>query len=350
MFAKTLNIFTPEPKLTNNCTTTTTPKRLQHQHLTNNKKTNNGLSMISEESVDIEEELNCYQLELENSINEARSNEKKSKYKNLMELKHKANFAERIKNSQYNELGTETEIMKQKSTINFVDRMKNSQYNQLDTNEEKSNINVNKQKTVEVIAKKCTTPMENVRYKELTSDEEDDDNSSSDTEFKSPAPFVRTYRRSMRNNSNSTKPAIANVEMAQENQKTTGNGIRHSIRKSIKKLMSSNHQSTSTENNSQNNATNLFSTLRQSLRKKVNKSKSSESLLYNSNHDVSIMIETNRKVFRQLSPNRNNLKVISGDAAVVNKKSSMIRGSFRNTKRHVMKSVFKKNVEDYCLD
>lgn len=359
MLAKT-HLFTPETKPAKDYPSTTTPKRLIPPS-THTMKISNGLPIINEESVDIEEELNCYQLELENSINEAKSNEKKSKYKNLMELKHKANFAERIKNSQYNELETEKEnvtatIAKPKFA-NFVDRMKNSQYNELES-ENNSNSNI-----VNVIVKKCTTtPPENVKYNELSSDDDDADDeegrnnsSSSETEFKSPAPFVRTYRRSMRNNVSKPSTAGAGGEAtkdAKENEKTGGNGIRHSIRKSIRKFMSNNQSVGATgltKTDTAGNNTNLFSTLRQSLRKKVIKSKSSESLLYNSNHDVSIMIDTNRQVFRQLSPNRNHIKPIV-DAAIMGKKKSMIRGSFRNTKRHVMKSVFKKNVEDYCLD
>lgn len=365
MLAKT-HLFTPESKQSKDYPSTT-PKRLiiPPSHSQTKKITTNGLSMISEETVDIEEELNCYQLELENSINEAKSNEKKSKYKNLMELKHKANFAERIKNSQYNELEMEADkrsatIMKPKFS-NFIDRMKNSQYNELDGKDENFERNVNNSKPmiVDLIVNKCTTSLENVKYNELLSDCDDDDednnkSSSSEADFKSPAPFVRTYRRSARNNLTKLTVADATKE-TKENQKTGGNGIRHSIRKSIRKFMSNNQSSangaaaTTTDTAHSQGNTNLFSTLRQSLRKKVNKSKSTESLLYNSNHDVSIMIDTNRKVFRQLSPNKNHMKIID-DAALVSKKKSMIRGSFCKTKRHVMKSVFNKNVEDYCLD
>lgn len=336
MLAKTL-VFTPDKQAA-------TPKRLQPTTL----------SMISEESVDIEDQLNCYQLELENSINEAKSNEKRGKYKNLMDVKHKVNFADRLRNAQYSELGTAEVAAEPKVRPTFAQRIRHSQYSELDGGDDKSmamtattddNVAL-KPKVVDMIAK-CTASSD-VVYEELSSREdlcEDYDSASeNESEFKNPAPFVRTYRRTAVG-SGFKKPANPDAADSKESHRKTS-GIRNSIRKSIRKLMSNNHAQADRSENAQ--TTNVFSTLRQSFRKKVG-TKQSESLLYDSSHDVSILIESDRKVFKQLSPNQKRVNVISDGAVSVTKKS-VIRGSFRSTKRHVLKSVFKKNVEDYCLD
>lgn len=53
------------------------------------------LSIISEEAVDISKELDCYQLELENSMNEAKATNKRGN-KNLIDIKRKSTFAKRL--------------------------------------------------------------------------------------------------------------------------------------------------------------------------------------------------------------------------------------------------------------
>lgn len=53
------------------------------------------LSVISEEAVDISKELDCYQLQLENSMNEAKASKKRGT-KNLIDMKNKSTFAKRL--------------------------------------------------------------------------------------------------------------------------------------------------------------------------------------------------------------------------------------------------------------
>lgn len=339
MLAKAL-VFTPDKQ----APTGSTPKRLAPT----------ALSVISEESVDIEDQLNCYQLELENSINEAKSNEKKSKHQNLMEVKHKANFAERLRNAQYSELGAEPKV----SRPTFAERIKNSRYSELSDDkpaaaakQTDSQDTLQKPKVIDMIAK-CTTSSD-VGYEELIGSrnalcEDYDSASENESEFKNPAPFVRTFRRTGTNGfKEPTNPGVSDTK---DSRKTSG--IRSSIRKSIRKLMSNSHSHAEPSEHKPNENTQsstVFSTLRQSFRKKVGSKASGEPLLYDSNHDVSILVESDRKVFRQLSPNQKRVNVI-GDGAAIATKKSIIRGSFRSTKRYVQRSVFKKNVEDYCLD
>lgn len=269
------------------------------------------LSVISEEPLNIGEELDCYQLELENSINEAKVDKKKlTEGKNLMDFKNKSSFAKRL------ELCEEL-------------------VNDLSSHDATSSQNENPKKN----------PIDDIENRDVVF-EEVNETSDDEFEFKNPAPFVRTYRRSTR------KPVSKFVVSPERNNsaepKSKTSGFRSSIRKSIRKLMAS--QSNECKPPIDEPSGSIFTTLRQSFRRKAATSKTAlidEDL--GSQHDVSILMDVDRKVFKQMSNEQNNDEALKAFG-----KKTSLRSSFRNTtkdvRRHVMKSVFKRNVEDYCLD
>lgn len=274
------------------------------------------LSAISEEALNIGEELDCYQLELENSINEAKADKnKQTNGKNLMDLKNKISFGRRLELSEQH---FESE-------------------NQLENDDDDTPI-------PEEIPEKVPIDSEqqDVVFEEVTETSDDE------FEFKNPAPFVRTYRRSSR------KPSNASVQSKEKiviEPKEKSSGFRNSIRKSIRKLIAphSAKESKPTASSMDEPTGSVFTTLRQSFRRKPATSRTS--LIddnHGSDHDVSILMDVDRKVFKQTPQGK-----CSDDALNSFGRKKSLRSSFRNTtkdvRRHVMKSVFKKNVEDYCM-
>lgn len=281
------------------------------------------LSAISEEALNIGDELDCYQLELENSINEAKADKnKQASGKNLMDVKNKSSFARRLEMPEKHfELEKDVEENDDDDTP-IPDEISNE------------------------IPKTIAAENENrdVVFEEVTETSDDE------FEFKNPAPFVRTYRRSTR------KPSSASVELREKvviEPKEKSSGFRSSIRKSIRKLMAPNSVKESkpfSASSMDEPSGSVFTTLRQSFRRKAATSKTS--LIddnHGSEHDVSILMDVDRKIFKQTPFEKH-----SDDALNSFGRKKSLRSSFRNTtkdvRRHVMKSVFKKNVEDYRFD
>lgn len=279
------------------------------------------LSAIDEEeAVNIGEELDCYQLELENSINEAKVDKnKQTGGKNLMDLKNKTNFARRLELSEPQfELEAKSEEVDDDDTpIPIPDEIPSTM--------------------------PIETENRDVVFEEVTETSDDE------FEFKNPAPFVRTYRRSTR------KPSNASIKSKEEKivnePKEKSSGFRSSIRKSIRKLIGPHSvKETKPPSCMDEPSGSVFTTLRQSFRRKAVTSKT---LLIDENvgieHDVSILMDVDRKKFKQTPYEK-----CSDDALNSFGRKKSLRSSFRNTskdvRRHVMKSVFKKNVEDYCFD
>lgn len=275
------------------------------------------LSAISEEALNIGEELDCYQLELENSINEAKVDKnKQTNGKNLMDLKNKTSFARRLEMSEQQiEVVDETTTHNETPTPVEIDQPIPSMDND----------------------------NRDVVFEEVTETSDDE------FEFKNPAPFVRTYRRSTRKPSNASTKS---QEKIPNETKEKSSGFRHSIRKSIRKLMAPHSIKETKPAFSMDEPTgSVFTTLRQSFRRKAVTSKTAlidDNL--GSQHDVSILMDVDRKKFKQMPHEMQN----SDDGLNSFGRKKSLRSSFRNTtkdvRRHVMKSVFKKNVEDYCLD
>lgn len=294
MMARTLKINTETPKRT-----------VQRK----------SLSIISEEPIDIEEELNCYQLELENSINEAKQRKKKGNL-NMMDLKHISNISNiRFKNEIIEESIIEESIIGTDCTfvVNTTTTKEETEVQQTITKDE----------TAEV-------PLEEEKNEDVVYEEVDDDS----TDFKAPAPFKRTYRRSIRFNKPKSQEDL-NVAI----ETNDSNKIANAIRKSFRKLLpNKTHETEKKElSKEEEKSHGLMSTIRQSFRRKkipeVN-------LLPKEDHDVSIINDDVRMIFKAT-------KTVDQVTTEEFGRRVTLRSSFRKSTRNVMKSVFKKNAENY---
>lgn len=289
------------------------------------------MSIISEESIDINEELDCYQLELENSINEAKLIKKKrrssGRKRNLMDLKNIQTFAVRL-----NQPDEYTQV---------------SDAEQTDTESVKDETGLVKDETNPVHENNGTVAglPQDVKFEEVADTSDDEFN------FKNPAPFVRTFRRK----STRTKPPAALPSTSTEKPVGLSAGIRNSFRNSMRKLMHVGQQpkkDASVEKLNSVESGNIFSNIRQSFRRKPT-SKLIESTDEESSHEISIMIDTDRPVFRQVRNVQKYASAAAGgdeDTGLISRKTSL-RSSFRQStkdvQRQVMKTMFKKNVEEY---
>lgn len=290
------------------------------------------MSAISEESIDINEELDCYQLELENSINEAKLVKKKrrssGRKRNLMDLKNIQNFAARLNQPD--------------------------EYTQVSDAEQTDHEVVNGDQAIENVIVTAVVVARNadVEFEEVADTSDDEFN------FKNPAPFVRTFRRK-----SGRKPATAPPPFAAAAEKpvSLSTGIRNSFRNSMRKLMHVGQQpkkDASVEKlNINEESGSIFTNIRQSFRRKAT-TKVVESTDDESSHECSIMVDRERPIFRQLrnTEKTGHLKYSGAaaggdeDAGLISRKATL-RSSFRKStkdvQRHVMKSMFKKNVEEY---
>lgn len=377
------------------------------------------LSIISEEAVDISKELESYQLELENSMNEAKATKKRGN-KNLMDMRRKSTFARRLLDAVT--VDADVSIQSTRQTEQITDIVDDEQpANKPDDEhscQEKSDGHSEcpKSSTPKTPNENCIAKYSLDRsigenpdfvYEEIDeishrfkmhdagsqNSQEDIENIASNRvnvadvsvecstiaasialkneapisveriEFKNPAPFVRTYRRDV------SKPITKAPTMTEENataQPAIGNekpkghhevfgSIRSSIRKSIRKLI----QPSGGANDTGGRSKSIRGSLRacDGRKQPLATSTPCESL-----NDISIIDNCKpRAIFKDTATTVAE-KVIamdsagdkdvlgSGNGGGILKGLTTIRSSFRKSSRHVMKSVFKKNIEDYDLE
>lgn len=358
-------VFSPLKK-PNEVATTITPKRTN-------------LSIISEEAVDISRELDCYQLELENSMNEAKATKKRGN-KNLMDIKRKNSFAIRISvgiddvelNSR--ECGMNDEINQIKEITELPKTCEHSCHDSTDEHNECPKSSTPKTPNENCIAKypldKSINENPDVVYEEVDETQSDQkiyNEIKHDEEvelFKNPAPFVRVYRRDIgkkskqpvaSNEQNDTE-AVKNTKI-DDKQKDTNevfNGIRSSIRKSIRKLI---HPNSNTKNKNVDEVIetkepsgNILTSIRHSLRRKHPKQQPlATSTPCESLNDISIIIDIAkpRTVFKDADIVA---KISKANDDGLFRTRSNLRSSFRRSSQNVMKTVFKKKIENYNLD
>lgn len=330
------------------------------------------LSAISEESLDIIAELDCYQLELENSINEAKivkramrrssgGNGGAGRGKNLMDLKNRKSFASMLAQAEEGTAnGDEANESVTGSTVDLSTKLT-------------PKLDATTLPNIPDTATVLNPDNSGVDYEEIDEAYEEDateqpDSPNDDEDefmFKNPAPFVRTFKRKSIHRPSTTAKDINTIEAPVDTatEKTEKTGIRHSIRNSIRRLIKSQpKKAASADNVNMADAeampapSTVFATLRQSLRRKPRQTDMPERC----EHDMSVVCDTERKVYRQQPrpavPTRAMSTQSNEDLGVQRKPSvtTSLRSSFRNTtkdvRRQVMKSMFKKNVEEYQFD
>lgn len=301
------------------------------------------LSVISEEAVDIGKELDCYQLELENSINEAKLKKKNPEMASV--TPDKPNDASGL-------IGDQQICNKSSISINIT--------------------NVNISLGEKSPASEATPPVVNIPS---TIDDTSDADISFDDEidFKEPAPFVRCYRKPELPRTNSTEIAnTSNTSNASKgsNKSDKENDGKHKIsdmiRKSIRRIVHPHFDSKKEdkeqkldEHQQQSAGTNNFmSSIRRSLRRKNHKHESnnnnnpnSESDMDSRSRDISIIDTADkRKVFKFTATGENDR---NGGNVITDAKSLSLRKSLRKSTRdirnQVLKKVFHKNIEEYKM-
>lgn len=368
-----------------------TPSSLLNRHLvfspvqqpneTTPKRPN--LSVISEEAVDISKELECYQLQIENSMNEAKATNKRDN-KNLMDIKRKSSFAKRL-SAASNDPELKAKIMDENvCTPEIVEKEKIEEHSCHDSSNGHNDCprsSTPKTPNENCIAKysidRSLSINENpdVVYEEVNEshgnvdrplDEPIDEKlqkirAEEDAElFKNPAPFVRAYRRDARAKRPLRRNEPVNIEMPEiqikndEKSKDSEvfSGIRSSIRKSIRKLI---HPHTNSKNKSQEEITptkeqphlsasnNILTTIRHSLRRKQPKQPLATSTPRHSLNDISIIDTAEPRAVYKDTVFSARVKHVEENLL---RPKSNLRNSFRRSK-HAVKSVFKKNTEDY---
>lgn len=286
------------------------------------------LSIISEEAIDIEEELNCYQLELENSINEAKMRKKKGNL-NMMDLKHISNLANfRFKNEVIEESIIEEEYEKaEEKSIKTDGTFVVNTTTTTTKDETEIELKITKEEDLEILS-------DDVKNDDVIYEEVEDES----TDFKAPAPFKRTYRRSIRFN----KPKSQEDLNSAIETNNDSNKIADAIRKSFRKLIPNKHHENEKKELSKEDEKShgLMSTIRQSFRRK----KIPETILPTEDHDVSIINDDVRMIFKSTQNSIKEVKIEDFGRRVT------LRSSFRKSTKNVMKSVFKKNVENYDMN
>ncbi|XP_058825296.1 uncharacterized protein LOC131685522 [Topomyia yanbarensis] len=342
MLTKNL-VFSPDPTKDSNLIT---PKR--NAIVTKRKS----LSVINEEPLDIGEELDCYQLELENSINEAKALKQKTvgdstggrkSRRSLIDVKHISNLSMKLEQLEESDgEGEEREVTesvepKTEETTNITEI----------TTPAQATFTVVKETSIrEEIRINVTNP--DVQFEEV--DDFEDEEQDVDL-FANPAPFQRAYRKK-----EDPKPQ-PEADFKQPEPVSAGlksHKFKETIRRSFRKLMHPKHQELEVECHEkpkpeEPHSGGLMSTIRHSLRRKTHKGKAEEEEDRQNDEavlEMSIIVETPRTVFKQ--PSNDGYKPIAGGS--VDKMGSTLRSSLRRStkdmKKHVMKSVFKQKVGD----
>ncbi|KAL9697014.1 hypothetical protein quinque_000455 [Culex quinquefasciatus] len=347
MLAKNL-VFSPEPTGTAEGNLIT-PKR--NATVTKRKS----LSVISEEPLDIGEELDCYQLELENSMNEAKARRqvtngpagsigvKRKTRRSLIDVKHISNLSMKLKQLEDSD---EEEAAKDPEPEEELAKVIEEPPQQVPA---QTTFTVVKETTIkEEIRIDITNP--DVQFEEV--DDFEDEEQDVDL-FANPAPFQRAYRKKEDPVEFKQPTPLPDLQPT-----TKGSKVKDAIRRSFRKLIHPKANQPQVTDLDEKPKEGLISTIRHSLRRKTgNKPKHLEEETLEDYDDpeptpnpgvleMSIIAEAPRTVFRQ--PATGEYKPISsgatgsGPSAAGSLLRSSLRRSTKDVKRHMMKSVFKK--------
>lgn len=321
------------------------------------------LSIISEETLDIGQELDLYQLQLENSINE-----RKMRKTNILDqhIYQQLIFNQRLTDivecSEANDF--ETEENEAQNEVEQSDKLEEvSKKQEIIANEDKSQFN-------DLI----TTNEENLDGTVYENESTLADSSyNDDSYFKTPTPFIRNYRKDderllkppseFKVSRGPSKESISSVKSSETESKSKSK-VKSLIRSSIRRIMHSkgpNKKVKNDRNNCENippidekpehhtqATTKLFDNLRYSLRRRTEKHKSphKEEKTATSAPDISIIDQSERTM--KLKTNIIQTDYIKIEELTNEKKPSFrnsIRKSTRGVRNHIMKSVFHKNIE-----
>ncbi|XP_053697191.1 uncharacterized protein LOC128744321 [Sabethes cyaneus] len=347
MLAKNL-VFSPDPSKEGRLTT---PKR----NVTITKR--KSLSVISEEQLDIGEELDCYQLELENSINEAKvlkqkgtvgssSNTHKTR-RSLIDSKHISNLSVKLK--QLEELEDEKET--ESKEISEQQPEVQAQVIEISTPTQATFTVVKETSIKEEIRINITNP--DVQFEEV--DDFEDEEQDVDL-FANPAPFQRAYRKK-----EDPKQEQMDFKLPEAigPSATKSHKVKDAIRRSFRRLIhpKQQHQELVVEAaekppKPEESHGGLMASIRHSLRRKTHRGTKAKDQPEDeadqqqpSVLEMSIIAEGPRAVFKQ--PSNDGYTPITIGNGTTDKVGTTLRSSLRRStkdmKKHMIKSVFNKN-------
>lgn len=349
MLSKKL-VFSPKEQ---NCGT---PKRLFAK----------SLSMISEEAtVDIDEELDCYQLQLENSINEAKLNNRKYFTDIRKDVLKKTVAAQKTEEAA---LSVTYDVIETQASPGEEQRIE----------EEKQPEGA---RVLEVVEPKRDDD-DGGDFEVVDDDSFDDDLNIDNGNYQ---PFKRAYVRPVVSQPNSNAatdlmpppasvPAAEGVGHKPKTDHHHHDGLKGMIRRSIRMITkpksnkngnSSKEEGTATEGKSHSDVHVIMSSIRRSLRKRKCRP---EDYPAADNMDMSVIIDGSRSVFKDPAvpskmPKGSTSSITSVSSASSNTSNdkvsghygpgaatAMIRNSIRRGKNNIMKNILHKKLEDYNVE
>ncbi|XP_034119227.1 uncharacterized protein LOC117578130 [Drosophila albomicans] len=311
------------------------------------------LGAISEEesTMDIGKELDRYQLELENSINEA----KLRKNGVLEEPK-----ISEVEQPEHLSVLTEIKELEPSPAEQQLPPRRSLRCRRIQTlTEIRETIEERIEVEQAVVVEEQPQPQldvavvtEDVAYASESEPDEDED----ELDFKAPARFVRAYRPAATTNVNvgskESLQSIASSKSAKSAESHGGHGVRNIIRKSIRKLMHPmQHQHAeeaqpAAQQQQQHHGSNIISSIRHSLRRRPQKQTQPQPLVEEESQrpaDISIVDSSERTMkLRSNVPQTEYMRI----EQLTNEKKHTLRNSLRRSTRDVLRHVFHKSQQD----
>lgn len=309
------------------------------------KEGKRSLGAISEESsMDIGKELDRYQLELENSINEAK-------------LRKKGIVVEEATR-------TEVQLVEQQLERRIICTTRRRTLTEI---REEAAEEPEAQEAIESpdeAAKEEVQPVESgdVAYASESEPEDQED----ELDFKAPARFVRSYRPAATvapikaNSIGGSKESLQSIassksaKSAELRASSVGHGMRNMIRKSIRKLMHPMQHQEQDEKEKEKEEKpvtqhgNIISSIRHSLRRRPQKPQQKDEDEEESSArpaDISIVDSSERTMkLRSIEPQTEYMRI----EQLTNEKKHTLRNSIRRSTRDVLRHVFHKSQDQYA--
>ncbi|KAH8399858.1 hypothetical protein KR215_003572 [Drosophila sulfurigaster] len=318
------------------------------------------LGAISEEesTMDIGKELDRYQLELENSINEAKLRKngvleapKSSEVEQPEPLTVCNGHLTEIKEVEPSLAEQQLQLPPRRSLrcrrIQTLTEIRETIEERIEV-EQAVVVEEEEQPQLDVAA----VVTEDVAYASESEPDEDED----ELDFKAPARFVRAYRPAATTNVNvgskESLQSIASSKSAKSAESHGGHGVRNMIRKSIRKLMHPmQHQQAeeaqpAAQQQQQHHGSNIISSIRHSLRRRPQKQTQPQPLVEEESQrpaDISIVDSSERTMkLRSNVPQTEYMRI----EQLTNEKKHTLRNSLRRSTRDVLRHVFHKSQQD----
>ncbi|XP_034670343.1 MAP7 domain-containing protein 1 isoform X1 [Drosophila subobscura] len=298
------------------------------------------LGAISEESstMDIGKELDRYQLELENSINEAKLRKKAGV---LLESEETQETLTVVQERQEGALVERQLVCTRRRTLTEICEVPEEQKEEEQQQQEEEE--QQQQPEEEQLDPEPDAAEADVAYAS-ESDEED---------FKAPARFVRAYRPAAASKESLQSIGSSKSGKSLDKPPTSGHGMKNMIRKSIRRLMHPMESSGTGSHSPEKPHNNIMQSIRHSLRRRPQKevplheeqSEPDEEQLRAHPAEISIVDSSERTMKLRSSIAQTEYMTIE---QLTNERKHTLRNSIRRSTREVLRHVFHKSHDAYA--